>query len=88
MPRPEKLVVALLVIQVALPLSVMLLHPGFDKKNPAGLDFDFVLCVAAVAGCAWLAGVAFSLQLEARKGLYLVGHLATLGLGVLYFLLA
>jgi hypothetical protein len=87
-PRPEKLVVALLIIQVALPLSVMLLHPGFDKKSSTGLDFDFLIAMAAVAGFAWLAGVVFSLQLEARKSLYVFGHLATLGFGALYFLLA
>lgn len=87
MPRPEKLVVALLAIQVILPLSVMLLHPGFDKKNALGLDFDFVIAMAVAAGFTWLAGLVFALQLEARKSRYLLGHLVTLGFGVLYFAL-
>ena len=87
MPCPEKLVLALLAIQVALPLLVMLLRPDFDKKNSLGLDFDFYIAMAAVAGFAWLAGLVFALQLETRKGLYIFGHLVSLIFGVLYFVL-
>ncbi|HEY8994129.1 MAG TPA: hypothetical protein VIM71_05680 [Lacunisphaera sp.] len=87
MPRPEKLVVGLMAIQVILSLSVMLLHPGFDKKNDLGLDFDFVIAMVVVAGFTWIAGLVFALQLEARKGRYLIGHLVTLVFGVLFFAL-
>lgn len=87
MPRPEKLVITLLAIQVALPMSVMFLHPGFDKKNSLGLDFDFVLLMLGLSGFAWLAGLVSTLQLEERKSRYILWHVVSLLFGILYFAL-
>jgi hypothetical protein len=85
--RPERLVLVLLTIQVAIPFAVLFLRPGFDKKNSAGLDFNFVLLMIAVAGFSWLAGLVFSLHLEARKGAYVAGHVASLLLAATIFFL-
>ena len=85
--RAEKLVLTLMLLQLAMPVVVNLLQPGFDKKNSVGLDFDFWIAMAVLSGALWLAGLVFSLQLEARKGRYLLGHLITLGSGLLFFVL-
>ena len=86
-PRPEKLVLALMFLQLAIPVAVNLLHPGFDKRNSLGLDYDFWMAMAVITGALWLTGLFFSLQLEARRMRYVLGHLFTLSSGLLFFVL-
>jgi hypothetical protein len=86
-PRSEKLVLVLMFLQVAIPLAVNLLRPGFDKKNSLGLDYDFWIAMAVLSGVLWFVGLAFAFQLEGRRIRYVLGHIVTLFFGTLYLVL-
>jgi hypothetical protein len=84
----EKTVMALLFIQPALVLLVLVLQPGFDYPNSLGLDFDFVVLVFGAYVVSWLVGFVLACTLSSRRAVYVCGYflspLVCFGLVALY----
>jgi hypothetical protein len=69
--KREKIAIGLLVLQLAMPVSIFLLHPGFDKPNALGLDFGFVIFVGFAYLVTWLTTFILACILPARRGWYI-----------------
>ncbi len=71
----EKALIAITIAEIAAPLSVVLLQPGFDKKNSLGLDFDFVVQMGWCFAILWIVGMCLATVYRKEKKRYFVTYL-------------
>jgi len=72
MPLLEKALTAIIAAEVAAPLSIFVLQPGFDKPNDLGLDWGYVVLVFWVFAIAWLVGAVLAWSCRKKRMRYIV----------------
>ena len=80
--KREKVAIGLLALQLVLPVSIVVLQPGFDKPNALGLDFDFVVFVGLSYLVAWLASLILSFTIPVRRGWYILACILSPVIGI------
>ena len=71
-PLSQRALVAAVAVELAAPLSVFVLQPGFDKPNSLGLDWDYVVVMFWVFAASWIVGGVLAWFCRKQRVRYLI----------------